>query len=76
MTGKKIVHEDVSAEELATRLSRDVGLPDEYAKGLAALDVMINRGGEERTNDVVLKVTGKKPRTFREFVEENKQAWI
>lgn len=58
------------------RLSRELGLPEDYAKGLAGMDLMIRHGGEEKTNDVVLSVTGKSPRTFREFVEENKKVWI
>lgn len=40
------------------------------------MDIGINHGGEEKANDVVLSVTGKKPRTFREFAEENKAVWV
>lgn len=52
------------------------GLPESYAKALAAMDNLIKNGSEARLNDVVLSVTGNKPKTFREFAQENKDVWI
>ena len=46
------------------------GIPDDYARLLAQLDTAIKNGAEERLNSVILDVTGREPRTFREFVEE------
>lgn len=53
-----------------------VGIPENYAPMLAYMDTQIAHGSENRLNDVVEQVTGKKPRTFRDFAIENKQAWI
>jgi len=51
-------------------------MPLGYAVMLAAMDTAISNGSEERLNDVVLKVTGRSPRTFYDFVVANKQCWI
>lgn len=74
--GKKITHVDVSVEELAEHAKKTIGMPDEYAKALAGMDAFVKDGQEAKLNDVVLSVTGKKPKTFREFAEENKSVWI
>jgi hypothetical protein len=42
---------------------------------VARLDVMISEQKEERLTDTVLKVTGKKPRTFEEFARDVKVTW-
>lgn len=75
VVGKKIVHVNVSVKELA-ELHVKSGLPEEYAQVLAAMDIDIKNGSEENTNDVVLSVTGRKPKTFREFAVENKSIWL
>ena len=47
-----------------------IGLAPELVKALAAMDTAIKDGAEDRLNDAVLKVTGKKPKTLEEFVDE------
>ncbi|KAI2469312.1 putative ergot alkaloid A [Annulohypoxylon bovei var. microspora] len=47
----------------------------DYATTLAGMDTDIKNGAESYTNDVVRTVTGKEPRKFRDFVEENKAIW-
>ncbi|KAI3399984.1 hypothetical protein diail_5140 [Diaporthe ilicicola] len=76
VVGKTIVHVNISVEELAEHHVKNNGLPEEYAQALAAMDVPIKNGSEENTNDVVLSVTGRKPKTFREFAVENKSIWL
>ncbi|ROW07821.1 hypothetical protein VMCG_03375 [Cytospora schulzeri] len=76
VTGKKIVHVSVTAEQLAERHMRISGLPENYAKVLASTDTLIKNGSEARLNDVVLSVTGKNPRSFREFAQENRDVWL
>lgn len=76
MTGKEIAHVNLSAEELVVHHSETLGLPEQYGKMLADMDTIVKNGGEERTNDVVLRVTGRAPKTFRKFAEENKALWI
>ena len=48
----------------------------DYAEMLAAMDTAIKHGSEERTNDVVLALTGKKPLRFKEWAVGAKAAWV
>lgn len=50
-------------------------MPEMYATWLSGLETMIKNGGEEKLNDTVEKVTGRSPKTFREFAEEQKGVW-
>lgn len=47
-----------------------MGFDADLAKALAAMDTAIRNGAEERMNDVVLNVTGRKPKTLGKFVDE------
>ncbi|KAG8163579.1 hypothetical protein KVR01_006876 [Diaporthe batatas] len=73
---KKIVHVNLTVDELVERHVRNSGLSEEYARVLASMDISIRNGSEERLNDVVLRETGRGPKTFREFAVENKSAWL
>ncbi len=73
--GKKIVHVNVPAAELEARY-KSIGIPEDYANLLAVLDTGVKHGAENRTNDIVLSVTGKQPGTFRAFAEGNKAVWL
>ena len=72
--GRTIVHHNLTSTELE-EMHMANGIPEEYAKVLAALDIAIKNGAEDHTSDVVLALTGKKPKTFREFAEASKAAW-
>lgn len=74
--GKKIVHVSLSSDELSAHHIESLGVVADYATALAMMDVAIKHGAEEKLDDVVLSVTGKNPRTFREFAEENKELWL
>ncbi|MFD2416849.1 NmrA family NAD(P)-binding protein [Amycolatopsis pigmentata] len=65
VTGRPVVHRAVEAPELVKRLSP---LPPEFAAILAALDVAIAAGAEDRVTDTVARVTGRPARDFRTFV--------
>lgn len=67
---------NVTAEQLAQHHVRIAGMPEEYARALASMDMMIENGSEAKLNDVVLSVTGKKPKSFREFAQENRDVWL
>lgn len=69
------MHVNLSEEELAEYLHHTIGIPVDYAKGLALFDLGIKHGSEEKTNNTVFTVTGREPKTFREFAEENKAIW-
>ncbi|KAJ3942057.1 uncharacterized protein N0V96_007546 [Colletotrichum fioriniae] len=72
--GRKIVHKRLSAQELVDRYAAQ-GMPRDYAEMMGGLDTAIKNGSENRTNSVVLAVTGKQPKKFRDFAERNKAVW-
>lgn len=73
--GKKIEHVKISEQELA-ELWVKVGLPAEYAKIMGQMDTGIKHGAEERESNTVEALTGRKPRTFREYVIAEKASWL
>ncbi|RYP65815.1 hypothetical protein DL771_008116 [Monosporascus sp. 5C6A] len=72
--GREISHGDISEAELARR-HEGFGMPAQYAAILAAMETAVKNGSEDRLSDVVLHVTGRPPRMFRDFVKENKAVW-
>ncbi|KAI9849499.1 MAG: hypothetical protein M1837_004119 [Sclerophora amabilis] len=72
--GRDIVHVKLSEEENTQRLIRS-GMPEHYGKLLSSLEARSARGGEDRLNDTVERVTGRPPQTFDSWVQENKTAW-
>lgn len=73
--GRKITYHEITEQELIER-HISFGLPKEYAPILAQLDAVIRNGGEDRNNNVVEEVTGRAPRSFRRFVEDEKELWM
>lgn len=76
MIGKQVVHVNLTVDELAEHHVKNSGISEEYAKVLAGMDIPIKNGSEEKLNDVVLTVTGKKAKSFKEFAVENKSTWL
>jgi len=70
---KPVVHKDLSVEEMQLRF-QEFDIREEYAAVLSAMETAIKNGSEDRTNDAVLTLTGRPPKTFREWAEENKSA--
>lgn len=66
VTGRPVRHRDITVDELARRLS--AGLPADFAAALAAVDANIRAGAEDNTTSTVLDVTGRPPRSFRDFI--------
>ena len=64
----------ISEKEVAEELEF-FDLQPEYAQVLAALDTAVSNGVEERLNNTVLSVTGRSPKLFQEFVNENRNLW-
>jgi hypothetical protein len=73
--GKSITHVNLTEQEFIGRLT-SAGLNEDHATVLAGLEEVIKQGGEGKLNDVVVKITGQQPRTFREYVESSKSEWI
>ena len=42
---------------------------------MSAMDTSVKFGAEDRTNDVVLAMTGAAPKRFRDFAESIKGVW-
>ncbi len=72
--GRQIIHHPLAVEELAER-HQSLGLPEEYAKTLAAMDGAIAGGSEDRVTNNVLKLTGSLPTSIDQFVQQNLDAW-
>ncbi|SLN73590.1 ergot alkaloid biosynthesis protein [Ruegeria meonggei] len=72
--GRQISHDRLTVDELAER-HQSLGLPEEYARALAAMDGAIAAGAEDRVTDNVQKLTGKVPASIVEFVQQNIEAW-
>ncbi|KAI8308028.1 glycoside hydrolase family 2 [Colletotrichum sp. SAR11_59] len=72
--GRKIIHKNLSRKGLEDRYV-NYGLPQDYAEMMGAMDTNIKNGSENRTNSVVLAVTGKQPRKFRDVAMELRNVW-
>ncbi|WP_421111360.1 NAD(P)H-binding protein [Streptomyces sp. NEAU-S77] len=74
VSGRRVSHVPVTPGALRERLA-DAGMPREFAAVLAGLDEDIRGGAEDRTTDTVLRVTGREPRSFRDFAKAHRAAW-
>ncbi|MEU9169470.1 NAD(P)H-binding protein [Streptomyces sp. NPDC048420] len=66
VTGRPVVHRHLTHEQLCDRLAPLMGR--EFAELLAGMDRAIAEGAEDRTTDVVRRVTGRPPHDFRTVV--------
>jgi predicted phage-related endonuclease len=51
------------------------GVSDYFAKFITRLELMASNDFEKATGDVVQRLTGHPPKSFKEFAEENKSVW-
>ncbi|MCY1017728.1 NAD(P)H-binding protein [Pyxidicoccus sp. MSG2] len=65
VTGRRLEHRAVSVDEARASMM-SAGIPEAYASLLAGMEASIARGSEDRTTDSVLRITGRRPRSFRE----------
>jgi uncharacterized protein YbjT (DUF2867 family) len=65
-TSRTIRHRSVTADEAARRIAAH-GIPTEFADVLAAMDVAISDGGEDRVTDTVERITGRPAVSFSAF---------
>lgn len=72
--GREIKCIMMEAEEHRGRLIA-AGLADDFVEHALHLDELIDRGDEQTTVDTVLRVTGKRPMSFAEFVREHADRW-
>jgi ergot alkaloid biosynthesis protein len=64
--GRPVRHRAIDEDALAA-YHEEHGLPADYARFLAGLDTAIANGAEDRTTGTVADVTGRPPRSFRDF---------
>ncbi|MGW7382783.1 NmrA family NAD(P)-binding protein [Streptomyces sp. NPDC054794] len=67
VTGRAVTHQRLTYEQMREHLART--MPLEFAAMLAGMDRAIAEGAEDRVTDTVLRVTGRRPRGFREHAE-------
>ncbi|KEZ40128.1 AFUA_2G17970 family ergot alkaloid biosynthesis protein [Scedosporium apiospermum] len=72
---KPVIHKDLTVFEMEARL-RSFGISEDYAKILGAMETNVKHGSEDRMDDSVLAITGKRPKTLREWAEEYKAALL
>jgi uncharacterized protein YbjT (DUF2867 family) len=68
-TGRTVRHRSVPADEAARGITEH-GIPANFAKVLAAMDVDIRDGAEDRVTNTVETITGRPARSFRAFAAE------
>lgn len=73
--GRKVEHVKLNEEQKFQSLVK-VGVPEHFAKFLTYLEVSAAGGEEDRMNDAVEQVTGRPPKTFDTFAQENKAVWL
>ena len=69
-----VTHHHLGEAELITR-HMAIGLPEAYATTLASMDTNIAAGSEDRVTDAVMRIAGRSPRSFEDFVVENRTVW-
>lgn len=72
--GRPVAHHRLSIQELTARFEA-IGIPSGFAQALSGMDGAIAHGAEDRITDTVEAVTGRRPKTFAEFVLENGSRW-
>ena len=73
-SGRPVTHHRLSLEALTMRFE-GIGIPAGVAQALSGMDAAIANGAEDRITETVETVTGRKPKTFAEFVRENGSRW-
>jgi predicted phage-related endonuclease len=73
--GRKIQHVKLDEKSRIDGLVQ-AGLSDYYARFMTRLEVLAADDFEKVTGDVVQRLTGHPPKSFKEFAEENKSVWL
>ena len=72
--GRRIEHVKLDDRERYENLVQ-AGLSEYYARFLTNVEVKASEGLETASNSVIEDVTAHHPRSFDEFIEENKAVW-
>lgn len=74
VSGRAIRHRPVPVAEFTERLAA-VGIPEAFARMLAAMDDDIAHGSEDRVDPAVQRITGRPARALADFAAEHAPEW-
>ncbi|MBY0316053.1 MAG: SDR family oxidoreductase [Bdellovibrionales bacterium] len=74
VAGRKIQYQEISSESFQKGLVQ-AGLPQDYAEFLTMIFGFLKEGYSARTTSSVEEITGKKPRSLIQYINENKNSW-
>lgn len=74
VSGRAIRHRPVPVAEFRERLIA-IGIPEAFARMLAAMDDSIAHGSEDRVDPAVERITGRPARAFADFAAEHATEW-
>jgi predicted phage-related endonuclease len=72
--GREIKHVKLDEQGRIDSLIQ-AGVSDYFAKFMTRLELLASNNFEKATGDVVQRLTGHPPKSFKEFAEANKSAW-
>jgi predicted phage-related endonuclease len=72
--GRKIKHVKLDEQGRIDSLVQ-AGVSDYFANFITRLELLASNDFEKATGDVVQRLTGHPPKSFKEFAEENKSVW-
>ena len=72
--GRKISYENISAEQMLSGLLQ-AGVPKNYAEFLLMILGFFKEGYSSAILDNVEKITGRKPISFKQYVQDYRQSW-
>lgn len=75
IVGRPVEHIRLSEAELTARHT-SMGMEQQYAKILSAMDIAIAGGSEDRVSNEVASITGKAPMRLSDFVARCREVWI
>jgi festuclavine dehydrogenase len=73
--GRKIQHVKLDETGRIDNLVQ-AGVSDYFARFMTRIEILASQDFENATGDAVQKMTGHPPKSFKQFVEENKTAWL
>ena len=74
VAGRKIQYQDISSESFKQGLIQ-AGLPKDYSEFLTMIFGFLKEGYSARTTSSVEEITGTKPRSLIQYINENKNSW-
>jgi uncharacterized protein YbjT (DUF2867 family) len=72
--GRRVRHINLTAGQVTARWAA-AGLPSHLARIGAQLDISISRGEQDYTTSTVEDLTGRPPRSFRDYAHAHQAAW-